>query len=245
MSSSVSRTSASEPDSPGTSTLVESQTIASTPSSPARISAASSVVGADQRVGVELPVAGMHDAADRGLDDQRVGLRDRMGQRDQLDIEGTDGKAPAQRDHRQRHAVQQAGLGQLAAQHRRRERRRVDRAAEPVPEIGDRAEMVLMRVGQHEADQLVAALLDEGRVGHDDVDAGRRLVAEGDAEIDHQPAAGMAVKVQVHADLARPAERQEQELVVSGGAGIEIARHRLGVSPVDQLEPAQRHVRGR
>ncbi len=45
MSSSVSRTSASEPDSPGTRTLVESQTIASTPSSPARISAASSVVG--------------------------------------------------------------------------------------------------------------------------------------------------------------------------------------------------------
>ena len=45
---------------------------------------------------------------------------------------------------------------------------------------------------------------------------GMSIVAEGDAEIDHQPLAGMAVEVEVHADLAGAAQRQEQQLVVPG-----------------------------
>ena len=45
----------------------------------ARRSAASSVGSADQRVRIELPVAGMQDACRAACDDQRVGLRDRMG----------------------------------------------------------------------------------------------------------------------------------------------------------------------
>ena len=52
-------------------------------------------------------------------------------------------------------------------------------------------------------------------------------IAEGDAEIDHDPLARMrrtvAVKVEVHPDLVRAAERQEDELIAlvgSGGAGM-------------------------
>ena len=44
---------------------------------------------------------------------------------------------------------------------------------------------------------------------------GMESSAEGDAEVDHQPLAGMAVEIEVHADLARAAQRQEQELVVA------------------------------
>ena len=39
------------------------------------------------------------------------------------------------------------------------------------------------------------------------------LVAEGDAAIDDQPLAAIAVEVEVHPDLARPAERQEEQRV--------------------------------
>ena len=73
--------------------------------------------------------------------------------------------------------------------------------------------MVLVGVGQHEAAEILGALGDEVRVRHDDFDARRVVVAEGDAEIDHQPLAGMAVEVEVHPDLAGAAQRQEQQLV--------------------------------
>jgi hypothetical protein len=57
-------------------------------------------------------------------------------------------------------------------------------------------------------------------IRQDDLDAGRRLVAEGHAQVDHDPLAivgrAKAVQVEVHADLVRPAQRQEDEFVVLG-----------------------------
>src|SRR6185295_2699363 len=94
--------------------------------------------------------------------------------------------------------------------------RGVDRRLEPRPQVGDGAEMVLVGMSDDDADEVLAALLDESRIGHHDLDARRAVVAEGDAEIDHQPLAGMAVEVEVHADLARAAQREEQQLVVRG-----------------------------
>ena len=60
------------------------------------------------------------------------------------------------------------------------------------------------------------AVDDPAGIGHQHVDAGHLLVGEGDAAIDHEPAAAIAEQVHVHADLARPAERQEQKLVAVG-----------------------------
>ena len=119
----------------------------------------------------------------------------------------------AERDLGDRHLVEQAGLAQLALQHRGGERRGIDRRLEPRPQVGDGAEMVLVGVGDDDAGEILLALLDEGGIGHHDLDARHGVVAEGDAEIDHQPLAGVAVEVEVHADLARAAERDEQQLV--------------------------------
>ncbi len=74
--------------------------------------------------------------------------------------------------------------------------------------------MVLVRMRRDDAEQLVAAFDDEGRIGHDHVDP--RLVlllAEGDAAIDDQPLAAVTVEVEVHPDLAGTAERQKIERV--------------------------------
>ncbi len=83
------------------------------------------------------------------------------------------------------------------------------------------ADMVLVAVGHHQPDQIVPMLGDEARVGHHDIDAGHRVVAEGHAEIDHQPLAVIAVEIEIHADLAGAAERQEQELAVAPDRRVE------------------------
>ena len=58
------------------------------------------------------------------------------------------------------------------------------------------------------------------------------LIAEGDAEIDHQPFAVMAVEIEIHPDLAAAAQRQEQELVAAGTIGhgcFSLVRPRLNL----------------
>ncbi len=82
-----------------------------------------------------------------------------------------------------------------------------------------------MGMGQHKADQIFPMFLDEHRIRHDDIDTGRCPVIEGDAAIDHQPLAGMAVEIEVHADFTGAAERQEQNLVVAGNAGRRETAH--------------------
>ena len=96
--------------------------------------------------------------------------------------------------------------------------RRVDRAFQLRPQIDDGAEMILMGVRQHEADQILALLLQEADVRHDQVDARQMfLVAERHAEIDREPAALMAIAEavdrQVHADLADAAERRKGQFI--------------------------------
>jgi hypothetical protein len=114
--------------------------------------------------------------------------------------------------------VQQVGFAQFLAQQKGGERRGVERRFQPRPEPRDGADVILMGVGQHDAEDVVGVLLDEAGVRQDNLDAGRGLVAEGHAEIDHDPLAGVrraeAVEIEVHADLVRPAQRQEDELVV-------------------------------
>ena len=90
--------------------------------------------------------------------------------------------------------------------------------------------MILVRVRQHDAFERRALLLDEAEVGEHDVDAGLGGGGERDAEIDHQPAAGVGgtepVEIDVHADLAQAPERDEHELV---GLGCPAVRYYLHI----------------
>ena len=78
--------------------------------------------------------------------------------------------------------------------------------------MGDGADVVLVSVSDQDAAQPVAPLGDEGRIGQDQIDAGRHLVGERHAAIDHEPLAVAAEQAHVHADLVGAAERHEQEL---------------------------------
>ena len=73
--------------------------------------------------------------------------------------------------------------------------------------------MILMRMGDHQTDQLVLAVGDEAGIGHHDLDLGQFAAAEADAAIHGEPffvaCLAPAIQVEVHADFARPAQRQE------------------------------------
>ena len=110
-----------------------------------------SVAGPDHRRRVELPVARVQHDAERGADGERVGLRDRVRDRNELQIERADIEAPVERHLLDRQLQLAAVLGELGFQHRRGEGSCIDRRLQPRPQLDDRAEMVLVRVGEHEA----------------------------------------------------------------------------------------------
>ncbi len=111
-----------------------------------------------------------------------------------------------------------AGLARrLGMKQTGREGAGIDRHAQARPEIEQRAEMVLVGMGDDDAFEVLALFLEEGDVREDDVDARQVLMREGDAEIDGDPALSVsgtvAVEREVHADLADPAEGHEDEFV--------------------------------
>ena len=206
----------SEPVEPSTCALVLSHTMASTPSSPKRLRACEVGGLADQRFRIELPVAGVQQIAGTGADRERDGFRHRVGDRDGLDIERTDAEAPADREGVDLHGTGDAGFLQALADQVRREGSGVDRAFQPGPEVMDGADMVFVGMGDHEADDVVHPLFDEGRIDHEGLDFRHVVAAEGDAGIDDQPFSGMTVEGHVHADAVAAAEREKDDLVGAG-----------------------------
>ena len=180
--------------------------------------------GSDQRFRIELPVAGMQQVAGLRPDRQRDRLRNGMGHRDRLDIERTDLETAADR-----HGVDLDGAGdprflQPLPDQVGGERRRIDGAAQTGPEMVDGADMILVGMGDHEPHDIVHALLDEGRIGHEGLDFGHVVAREGHAGIDDQPFAGMTIEGHVHADAVAAAEREEDDLIgarhgPTGGSG--------------------------
>ena len=98
-----------------------------------------------------------------------------------------------------------------------RKTRHIDGRAQVRPEFSKGADVVLMRVGDDDADQILLCLLDKAQIRHDEIDAGHLLARKGDAKVNHQPLASVrrpiTVKGAIHADLAQAAERGEHELI--------------------------------
>ena len=161
-----------------------------------------------------------------------------MGERHVAEAEGPEPKAAPGLDDVKRNLVAQSLLVELAADQAGGEARGVERHAEIGGEIGDRADMILVAVGQHDAEQVPGLALDELEVGQDQVDARISGIGEGQAEIDHHPFAVGAVEIDVHADLAGSAEGEEKKLVAGCGhvRGFPVFRRhsREGGNPLTQ-----------
>ena len=152
---------------------------------------------------------------------------------DELDRERVE-RQPAAERHDIDRDFRRAGLGQAAGlEQRRRKRRGVERHIEARPQVDERAHMVLVAVGEDEADD-VAPLLDQiADVRQDEIDAGQMLFGrEGHAAIDDEPfappAVADAVDREIHPDLADAAERREHELALSHQSTCPAVGGRMG-----------------
>ncbi len=173
----------------------------------------------DDRGAVDLPVAGMQNGAERGANDQAVRFRNRVGHRHELDVERPEREASAERNDIDRHLARARLALPLGLEQGRGERRRIDRQLEPRPQIEQRAEMVLMRVGEHEPEEIAPLLQQIADVRQDQIDAGQVVAGKRYAEVDRDPLPAPLVADpvdrEIHADLADPAERREDEFVAS------------------------------
>ncbi len=130
-----------------------------------------------------------------------------MRHRHQFDVERPDFKTAAALDDVDGDLRRARLARPLGFQQRGGERRGIDRQLEPWPQVDQRAEMVFVRVGQHQAGEILALLHQIADVGQDQVDA-RQVFFRGKrhAEIDRQPLTPArvadAVDRQIHADLA-------------------------------------------
>jgi hypothetical protein len=133
-----------------------------------------------------------------------------MGERHRSDLERPEVEHVARMDEPQLDLAGQPLLLQLVGDQPGGERRRVERHLEVGGKVGNGADVILMAMGQDQRDQILAALFDEFEVGKDEVDAGIIRLAKGHPAVDHQPFAVGPVEIDVHANLARAAKREEE-----------------------------------
>ena len=116
-----------------------------------------------------------------------------MGKRHIAETERTEIEAAFILDHMQLHILAEAFFFQLHADQARREGRGIQRHAKIGGQIGDGADMIFMPMGQDDAEQVVAPILDEAQVRQDQFHAGIIGIGKGQAEVDHDPLALAAV----------------------------------------------------
>ena len=161
----------------------------------------------------------MDDGPDRRAQGDAHRVRDRVADPERHDVECTDVDLVA-RFERDERVVVELVLLDLVAEEAARQRRRVDRHARELREdVRQRADVVLVRVGDEERLDVGAALLEIGDVGDDEVDAEHLLVGEHEAAIDDDDLVAVLEDVHVLADLAHPAERDDAERMVGRGCG--------------------------
>src|SRR5215475_13846688 len=87
--------------------------------------------------------------------------------------------------------------------------------------------MILVRMSQHQAEEIAPFFHEIANVRHDEIDAGQRLVGKSNAKIDRDPLPALlvaeAINREIHADLAGAAQRREHEFI--GGAHVASSSH--------------------
>ena len=161
---------------------------------------------------VDLPVARVEYSAVRSLDQESVPLGNGVRQRDIGQLERSNLKARIAGDDIELNLPGKPLLFELFGDQARGERCGVERRLQVGGKVRNGADMVLVPVGQDNAGEAVPLAFDELEVRKNEIDARVIGVGESEAEVDHQPFALRAVEIDVHADLARSAERAEQQL---------------------------------
>ncbi len=167
-----------------------------------------------QRQLVHLEVAGVQDGAGGGADGDGQRVRDGVVDGDELALERAEPLGLALADgERQRGDPVLLELGLDQGQRELRAEQR-DVGLEP-QQVGHRADVVLVAVGEHDRLDVVEAVGDVLEVGQDQVDAGLVVLGEQHAAVDDQQLAVDLEHGHVAADLSQTAERHDAQ--ASGG----------------------------
>ena len=204
---------------PGTSALVESTRNRSTPASPSRANARRSVSRPSSGSWsiLKSPVCRMR--AGLGADRHRERVRDRVVDGDELEVERPHLRLLAVGDD-ELDGVAQAVLLELLAQQRQREPGADERDVRALLEqVGHGADVVLVPVGEDQADHVVQPVGDRPEAGQDQVDAGVVVLGEEDAAVHDQQLAVVLDDGHVAADVPEPAERGDAHRGPGQGRG--------------------------
>ena len=219
---------------PGTSALVESVRNRSTPSSPSRANERRSVIRPSSGSWsiLKSPVCSTVPAG--RADGHREGVGDRVVDGHELEVERAEADPVTLRDDRLRGVLQpvlaelgaEQGQGELGA-----DQRDVGALAQ---QVGNRADVVLVTVGQHQRVDGIEPVPDGVEVGQDQVDAGVVLLREQHPAVDDEQAAVVLEDGHVAADLAETTESDHPEPPVRQGR----RRGQLGVRMAQLRRPA-------
>ena len=140
----------------------------------------------------------------RSVDHQGIAFSDRVRQRYVGNFEGTDFEAAMVFfDYVQLNFAFEIGFLKLAPHKFCRERGGKNRDTKIGSEVGNRTDMILVRMGQHDGLEIFHPFLYELEIGKDEIDAGVLATGKCHAQIDHEPAPLTTIQVDIHTDLAR------------------------------------------
>ena len=168
---------------------------------------------ADRRL-VELVVAGEQHGPELAAQDHADHVGDRVREVDELDLERAGLDLLARREHLELRLAQPV-LVELGAPHGDRQLAAVDHRDARLPQLAQhprqRADVVLVAVGDHDRLDVVDVLAQVGEVRQDEVDAHHLGGREAQPAVDDDDAAVVLDDGHVLADLAEPPEREDAQ----------------------------------
>ena len=152
----------------------------------------------------------MHHQADRRGDAKTDAIGDAVGDVERLDLERADLEHLTGAERDQLDVVQAAGLAQLGLDQAQRQRRGVDRCADVLDHVRQRADVVFVAVSDEDGTDFGEAILFHQVVviGNDEIDAEHVIFGEHDAGIDDEDVVLILEGGHVFADLTQPTQGQ-------------------------------------
>ena len=157
--------------------------------------------------GVDLEVAGVDNDAHAGVDRKGYGVGDGVVDMDKFHIEFTGADHLARLNGDELDGLGKAVLLQLELDQPRGQACAVDGHIHLLEDIGDRADVVLVSVGDEETADTVCVLDKIGHIGYEQVNAVHTVVREAHAAVDNDQLAAVLINGHILADLIETAKR--------------------------------------
>ena len=155
---------------------------------------------------VDLEIAGVNDDAERRADRERDAIDGAMGNGDEFNFEGSDfDEAAARSDFAERGGLEQPGFIEAFFYEREGEARALHGNVEVAKDVGKRADVVFMAVGEDDGADVGAVLFQIGDIGNDEVDAEKLGFREHHARVDDENVVAEPQGHHVHAKFAEAA----------------------------------------